>query len=86
MDTSFWESLRLGFMQLRAECAINPPIATAGRLTAIWTAPPERGSWRLDYWDGKDGSGVAERFKWHSESAAARQGFMEKEMMPFPFG
>jgi hypothetical protein len=78
MDTSFWESLRLGFMQLRAECAINPPIATAGRLTAIWTAPPERGSWRLDYWDGKDGSGVAERFKWHSESAAARQGFSGK--------
>ncbi len=76
MPVDFWESLRLGFMQLREECAINPPIAPAGRLTAIWTAQPTRNEWRLYYHDGKDGSGVAKRFEWHAQSAAARLGFV----------
>jgi hypothetical protein len=72
MPTNIWESLRLGFMQLRADCAINPPILTAGRLTAIWTAQPAPGRWLLNHWNKKDGNGVRERFKWHAQSAAAR--------------
>lgn len=75
MDTSFWGDLRLGFMQLRADCAIDPPLKSAGRLTAIWRAKPEPASWRLDHWNKKDGNGVTERYKWHAQSAAARQGF-----------
>jgi hypothetical protein len=76
MPTDFWESLRQGFMQLRAECAINPPVAPAGRLTAIWTAVPEPGHWRLRCHSGKDGSGVAKRFAWHAQSGAAHLGFV----------
>lgn len=79
MPTDFWESLRLGFMQLRESCAIDPPIAPAGRLTAIWTAEPAPGNWRLNYWGGTDGSGVTQRFEWHAQSAAARLGCDEKE-------
>jgi len=75
MSTGFWESLRLGFLQLRQECAINPPIAPAGRLIAIWTAQPEPGYWRLDFWNGTDGSGVTARFKWHAQNGAVRLGF-----------
>jgi hypothetical protein len=71
---NFWKSLRLGFKQLRAECAIDPPTKPAGRLIAIWTARPEPG-WRLEHWDANDGNGVIERFKWHAESAAARLHF-----------
>jgi hypothetical protein len=77
MPTDFWESLRLGFTQLRADCAIDPPVKPAGRLTAIWTAQPAPGQWRLDYSNAKDGYGVAKRFEWHAQSAAARLGFDE---------
>jgi hypothetical protein len=76
--SDFWEGLRLDFMQLRKECAINPPLLPAGRLTAIWTAHPAPGSWRLDYWNSKDGSGVTKRFEWHAQSAAARLGCAEE--------
>lgn len=72
---NFWESLRLGFAQLRADCAINPPLNPAGRLIAIWTSQPEPAHWRLSHWDRKDGNGVRERFQWHAQSAAARLGF-----------
>lgn len=77
MPRSSWESLRLDFIQLRAECAIDPPIATAGRLTAMWIAQPAPGQarWRLDYWNARDGLGVAERFKSRAKYAAARRGF-----------
>ncbi len=75
MPTDFWESLRQGFMYLREECAIDPPLKPAGRLTAIWTAP---GSWRLNYWNGEDGAGVTKRFEWHAQSAAARLGCPEE--------
>jgi hypothetical protein len=77
MSTGFWESLRIGFLQLRQECAINPPSAPAGRLTAIWTAQPPPGEWELSYWEGVDGYGVTKRFEWHAQSAAARLGFGE---------
>jgi hypothetical protein len=77
MPTSPWESLRLGFMQLRSECAIQPPIANAGRLSALWTAQPLPGRphWRLNYLNGKDGMGIGRRFEWHSQNAAALLGF-----------
>ena len=75
MPTDFWDNLRLGFMTLREECAIDARTAPAGRLTAIWTAVPQPGRWRLNYWNGKDGSGVAVRFGWHAQSAATRLGF-----------
>ena len=81
MDNNFWESLRLGFMQLRADCAIDPPLNPAGRLTAIWTAKREQ-KWRLNYHKGKDGNGVIERFTWAVESASAPA----TEGKPFPFG
>jgi hypothetical protein len=74
MDDNFWESLRQGFMQLRSDCAIDPPLSPAGRLTAIWTAEREK-KWRLNYHGGKDGNGVIRRFGWAAESAAARLGF-----------
>jgi hypothetical protein len=74
----FWESLRLSFLQLRADCAIDPPLKAAGRLTAIWTAQPAPGKWRLDYWNDTDGLGVTKRFEWHAQSAAARLGSDEK--------
>lgn len=77
MPTDFWESLRLGFTQLRADCAIDPPLKPAGRLTAIWTAQLAPGQWRLDYSNAKDGYGVAKRFEWHAQSAAARLDFDE---------
>ena len=77
MSTDFWESLRLGFMQLRCECAINAPTLLAGRLIAVWTAQPAPGQWELSYWNGEDGSGVTRRFEWHAQSAAARLGFGE---------
>ena len=77
MPTDFWESLRLGFMQLRSDSAINPPIATAGRLTAICTLEPEPARWELSYHNGTDGAGVGKRFQWYAQSAAARQGFEE---------
>jgi hypothetical protein len=72
---SFWESLRRGFMQLRDECAINPPLNPAGQLSAIWESQPEPGRWRLNYRSGNDGLGVAKRFQWHAQSASARLGF-----------
>lgn len=77
MALSSWESLRLDFLQLRTECAIDPPIATAGRLTAVWTVQPEpeRGRWRLNYWNAKDGLGLTERFKSRAKYAAARRSF-----------
>jgi hypothetical protein len=77
MPESSWESLRLEFKQLRVDCAIDPPIATAGRLTAIWTAQPtsEQRRWRLNYWNAKDGSGIKERFKSRAKYAAAKRGF-----------
>jgi hypothetical protein len=53
-------------------------VSPAGRLTAIWTAERER-KWRLSYHGGKDGNGVAERFTWAAESAAARIGFKGTE-------
>jgi hypothetical protein len=65
-------------MQLREDCAIDPRLAPAGRLTAIWTAQPAPGSWRLNYFNGKDGAGVAKRFEWHTQSAAARLGCAEE--------
>ena len=74
MDNNFWESVRQGFMQLRADCAIDPPLNPAGRLTAIWTAEREK-KWRLNFHKGKDGNGVIQRFTWAVESAAARLGF-----------
>lgn len=77
MSTGFWESLRIGFLQLRQECAINPPSKPAGRLTAIWTAQPPPGEWELSYWEEVDGYGVTKRFEWHAQSAAARLGFGE---------
>ncbi len=85
MATNDWESLRLGFMQLRADCAIDPPNRPAGRLTSIWTAAPEPGNWRLRYWNAKDGSGVTGRFKWHAFEAAALLGFAggEDEALSF---
>lgn len=73
-STNFWQALRSDFAHLRAECAIDPPLKSAGRLVAIWYALPEP-HWRLDHWNKKDGNGVTERFKWHAQSAAARQGF-----------
>jgi hypothetical protein len=79
MDDTFWESLRQGFTQLRAECAIDLPLKAAGRLTAIWTAPPATNTWRFNYHDGKDGAGNAKRFGWAAESAAARMGFAGSE-------
>jgi len=88
MPRTSWESLRLDFMQLRAECAINPPIAPAGRLTAIWTAQPvpAQGRWRLNYWNAKDGSGITERFKSRAKYAAALRGFTGGGEDAFPFG
>jgi hypothetical protein len=77
MSADFWERLRRGFMQLRRDCAINPPVAPAGRLTAIWTAQPPPGQWELSYWDGVDGYGVTRRFEWHAQKAAARLGCSE---------
>src|SRR5580658_5493228 len=74
MEDNFWGSLRQDFMQLRGECAIDPPLSPAGRLTAIWTASRVI-KWRLNYHNAKDGSGVAKRFSWAAESAAARLGF-----------
>jgi hypothetical protein len=72
---SFWESLHHGFIQLQGECAINPPLLPAGQLSAIWESQPEPGRWRLNYRSGNDGRGVAKRFQWHAQSAAARLGF-----------
>jgi hypothetical protein len=40
----------------------------------MWNALPEPGHWRLRYRNGKDGSGVMERFKWHAFEAAALLG------------
>lgn len=77
MSTGFWKSLRLGFLQLRQECAINPPCKPAGRLTAIWRAQPPRGELDLSYWEEVDGYGVTKRLEWHAQSAAARLGFGE---------
>jgi hypothetical protein len=79
MDDNFWESLHQSFMQLRAGCAIDPPLNPAGRLTAIWTAAGEK-KWRLNSHKGKDGNGVIERFTWAAESAAARLGFKGDEI------
>ena len=78
MPESSWESLRLDFTQLRRECAINPPIVTAGRLTATWTAQVESepAHWCLNYRDAKDESGITERFKSRAKFAAARRGFV----------
>lgn len=73
---SSWDGLRLGFMQLQSDCAIDPPVKPAGRLTAIWTSHPEPAGWRLDHWGGKDGNGVKRRFEWHAQSAAARLRFV----------
>ena len=84
MDTSFWESLRLGFVKLREDCAINPPLSPAGHLTAIWISEREP-EWRLDYWNGSDGSGVGQRFKWHAESAAARLGCADRDEAALAF-
>jgi hypothetical protein len=75
MITNFWESLRLGFTQLRADCAIDPPLKLAGRLIAGWTSLPEPARWHLEHWNKTDGNGVTQRFKWHAQSAAARRGF-----------
>ena len=75
MTDNFWESLRRGFTQLRADCAIDPPLDPGGRLFAIWTADPP--SWRLRYHNGEDRSGIKERFAWHAESGAARLGCLE---------
>jgi hypothetical protein len=61
-------------MQLRVGCAINPPLNPAGRLTAIWTAIPEPGNWRLSFWEATDRSGFKERFTWHASEAAALLG------------
>ena len=72
---SFWESLRRDFAKLREECAINPPLVPAGQLSAIWESQPEPGSWRLNYRSGNDGLGIAQRFRWHAASGAARLGF-----------
>ena len=69
-----WESVRLGFLQVRSECAINPPNLPAGRLTAIWTSLPKPESWRLNYFNGRDEGGFKERFAWLAESAAALRG------------
>jgi hypothetical protein len=76
--SDFWESLRQGFMQLRVECAIDPPLKPAGRLTAIWTAQPPPRNWRLNYSIGKDDAGVAKRFEWAAQSGAARLGCSEE--------
>lgn len=78
MEDNFWESLRQGFTQLRVDCAIDPPLNPAGRLTAIWTAEREK-NWRLNYHGGKDGNGVIRRFGWAAESAAARLGLNRTE-------
>jgi hypothetical protein len=86
MPTDFWESLRLGFMQLRESCAINPPIAPAGRLTAIWTAEPAPGNWRLNYWSDTDGSGVAKRFEWHPKVRRRAWAAMRKNTRLFGSG
>jgi hypothetical protein len=75
MAANHWESLRLGFMVLRSDCAIDPPIEAAGRLTAIWSALPEPGNWRLSHWQAWDGLGVKERFTWHADEAAALLGY-----------
>lgn len=74
MGDNFWESLRQGFTQLRAECAIDPRFNSAGRLTAIWCAQPVLNRWSLRS-NGQDGNGVAKRFEWFAESAAAKLGF-----------
>lgn len=83
MNDNFWESLRQDFIQLREDCAINPPIKSEGRLTAIWTAQLESKKWRLAY-NGKDGAGVVERFSWAAQSAVARLGFVgaEEDILP----
>lgn len=72
-DPNAWESLRLGFVQLRSDCAINPPLNPVGRLTAIWTSMAVP-NWRLNYSGDKDGAGVKERFGWHALEAAALLG------------
>jgi len=82
---SFWESLRQGFMQLRAECAIDPPLRPAGQLSAIWESQPEPGTWRLNYRSGSDGRGLAKRFQLHEQSAAARLGFKGQGDAPVAF-
>lgn len=84
MIDTFWESLRQSFMQLRMDCAIDPPLTPAGRLTAIWTAETEP-CWRLNYHNGKDGNGVIERFTWAVESAAAQLGFTGDPSAAIPF-
>jgi hypothetical protein len=75
LNVSFWESLRQGFLQLRAECAMNPPANSAGRLMALWTERPDAKRWELWLYDKKDTNGVAKRFEWYAESATARQAF-----------
>lgn len=79
MPANDWDSLRSGFMQIRADCAITPPINSAGLLTAIWTSQPEPGAWRLNYWEAKDGGGFKERFTWHASEAAALLGHQGEE-------
>jgi hypothetical protein len=83
--SSFWEGLRLDFIKLRTECAINPPLAQGSRLSAIWTSQPEPGSWRLFYYPGSDSNGVGTRFQWHAQSAAARLGFGGGENAAFAY-
>jgi hypothetical protein len=70
-----WDSVQSGFMQLRADCAINPPNNPLGRLGAVWTSLPEPGEWELDILGGTDGSGFKERFKWNASLAAALLGY-----------
>jgi hypothetical protein len=70
MSSSSWESLKSGFMQIRKDCAIDPPLKPAGRLKAIWNAFVKP-RWTFEYWGGNDGVGATERFKWHAQKAAA---------------
>jgi hypothetical protein len=75
MRDDFWESLRQGFLQLRAECAIDPPMNNTGRLLAQHDGTSEAKRWRLWLYDEKDINGIAKRFEWYAQSAAARRGF-----------
>jgi hypothetical protein len=72
VDTNYWESLRLGLGRTARSTHL---LSLPDSLTAIWTAQPEPARWRLDHWNKKDGNGVTQRYKWHAQSAAARQGF-----------
>ncbi len=73
-SASFWENLRAGFMRIRQDCAIDPPLKPAGALTAIWSAISAPECWSLNLAFGTDGAGVKKRFEWHAQSASARLG------------